>query len=60
MKYREITELLCCMGLVAVISKLTLSLSSSPLTTAETHIGEDEWREKEVETNPSFQNTILK
>lgn len=48
------------MGLVAVISKLTLSLSSSPLTTAETHIGEDEWREKEVETNPSFQNTILK
>lgn len=48
MKYRQRIKL--CMALVAVISEFTT------LTTSETCSREDEWKEKEAETNPKFKN----
>lgn len=48
MKYRQRIKL--CIALVAVISEFTT------LTTSETCSREDEWKEKEAETNPKFKN----
>lgn len=46
-------ELMACKNLVAVVLNFILSVTSATLMIAETRSREDEWKGKEVETNPS-------